>query len=213
MDLLNQYIYSSWLQPNTFKSLNQQFISAAKYKRICISNFLDSDYAMKCAKDIEDLSTWKRHETDWFSQDDMHLDDNKIEILPQSLDNLAYVLLSEHFQKYIQAITGFHSLCQPSLVAHRMVAGDYVDVHNDFIPGGDIIRCILYFDPYVLLRKEPSGLFLALGSENVSDVIDIFQPIHNSLVIFEISPFSLHAVTKIEKGHRFSVILSYKGLS
>ena len=98
---------------------------------------------------------------------------------------------------------------QIDATAHRLVPGQRIRLHNDFIPG---------HDTYLLLMKinrgwsdENGGLLLFFNSSNPTDIHRIFRPAHNSAVGFAVSPNSNHAVSTIHSGERFTLVYSFYG--
>ncbi len=53
------------------------------------------------------------------------------------------------------------------------------------------------------------GLLVFFNSNDPADVHRVLRPLHNTGVVFEISESSLHAVTPIQAGDRYTLVLSF----
>jgi hypothetical protein len=90
--------------------------------------------------------------------------------------------------------------------AHKLIAGQRIKIHNDFIPGQESHRLIIQLIVDGAMRTADALLF---NSGNPSDIHKIISPIHNSAVAFKISPNSNHAVSTVYEGGRFTLVYSF----
>jgi len=90
---------------------------------------------------------------------------------------------------------------------HKLVAGQRIRIHNDFIPGQESHRLIIQLNRG--WSDENGGLLLLFNSDNPPDVHKIITPVHNSAVAFKISPYSNHAVSTVYEGGRFTLVYSF----
>lgn len=104
-------------------------------------------------------------------------------------------------------------LTQDSLVlveanAHKLLPGQTIKIHNDYIHGAETHRVLIQLNRS---WSDGDGGFLMLFSgPNAADVARIIRPIHRSAVAFEISPSSFHAVSTTLAGARYTLIYSFK---
>lgn len=94
------------------------------------------------------------------------------------------------------------------IAAHRLIAGQTIRVHNDFIGSEETHRLLLQFNRG--WPVENGGLLMTFASERAEDVADAFVPLHGSAFAFEISPRSFHAVSTIRSGERFTLVYTFR---
>lgn len=91
--------------------------------------------------------------------------------------------------------------------AHKLVPGQRIRIHNDYVPGRETHRVLIQLNRGWV--DDNGGILMFFNSPNPVDVAHVFRPTHNSCVAFEISPLSLHAVSTIHSGHRFTLVFSF----
>ena len=90
---------------------------------------------------------------------------------------------------------------------HKLVPGQRIRIHNDYIPGRETHRVLIQLNRG--WSDDNGGALMFFNSPDPADVARVFRPVHNSCVAFEISPLSLHAVSTIHSGHRFTLVFSF----
>lgn len=90
---------------------------------------------------------------------------------------------------------------------HKLVPGQRIRIHNDYIPGRETHRVLIQLNRG--WSDENGGALMFFNSPDPADVARVFRPVHNSCVAFEISPLSLHAVSTIHSGHRYTLVFSF----
>jgi Rps23 Pro-64 3,4-dihydroxylase Tpa1-like proline 4-hydroxylase len=93
------------------------------------------------------------------------------------------------------------------LTAHKLIPGQRIRIHNDYIPGEESHRILIQLNRG--WNEENGGILMFFASDNASDVQDAFLPTHNTSVAFEISPRSFHAVSAINSGERYTLVISF----
>ena len=91
--------------------------------------------------------------------------------------------------------------------AHKLVSGQRIRIHNDFIPGEETHRVLVQLN--CGWTEEQGGFLVFFNSEDPTDIHAVFQPIHNSVVGFAISEISYHAVSTIHAGERYTLVFSF----
>lgn len=94
------------------------------------------------------------------------------------------------------------------IAAHRLIAGQTIRVHNDFLGSDETHRLLIQFNRG--WPVENGGLLMTFASERAEDVVDAFVPMHGSAFAFEISPRSFHAVSTIRGGERFTLVYTFR---
>lgn len=164
----------------------------------------DPDMGQAILRWFETDAPWRLVEADFYEQFEFSLWDVQ---MPSSLTFLrapgflAVVKqrLSEHF-----AVDLSDHL---DITAHKLVAGQRIRLHNDFIPGAETHRLLIQFNRG--WHDEKGGLLLFFNSTDPADIHKIFCPIHNSAVGFAISATSYHAVSTLHAGERFTLVYSF----
>ena len=93
------------------------------------------------------------------------------------------------------------------ITAHKLIPGQRIRLHNDFIPGAETHRLFIQFNRD--WRDENGGLLVLFNSLDPADIHKVFQPSHNSAFGFAISPDSNHAVSTLHTGVRFTLVYSF----
>ncbi len=93
--------------------------------------------------------------------------------------------------------------------AHKLVPGQRIRIHNDFIPGEETHRVLIQLNRG--WHDDQGGFLMFFNSGDPSDVHRVFSPVHDSLVGFAISEVSNHAVSTIHGGERFTLVFSFYG--
>lgn len=153
---------------------------------------------------LERCDGWKLKETDFYEQYEFSLWDIS---LPDHLSFLKMPhflnLLRERMQR------SFKVPFQKRLdfTAHKLVPGQRIRLHNDYISGCETHRLLVQFNRQ--WSVENGGMLMLFNSPDPSDVHQIFSPVHNSAVGFAICEGSNHAVSTIHKGQRYTLVYSF----
>ncbi|MCY4463705.1 MAG: 2OG-Fe(II) oxygenase [Albidovulum sp.] len=91
------------------------------------------------------------------------------------------------------------------VVAHLLLSGHDIGIHNDYRPDGETHRLILQ-----LGRDVNGGITALFRNKEVTSLFRLIHPIHGTAFAFEISEASYHAVSKVRGGQRFSLIYSFR---
>jgi Rps23 Pro-64 3,4-dihydroxylase Tpa1-like proline 4-hydroxylase len=92
--------------------------------------------------------------------------------------------------------------------AHKLLPGQTIKIHNDFIGGEETHRILIQVNRD--WTESKGGLLMLFSSASVDDVARVVRPLHASAVGFEISPVSFHAVSTIHAGERYTLVYSFK---
>jgi hypothetical protein len=94
-----------------------------------------------------------------------------------------------------------------TVVAHRLVPGHRIGIHNDYLPGGETHRFVVQVNRG--LSDADGGLLMLFGSADPTDVRKVLRPVNTSAFAFEISPTSHHAVSQMHCNVRYSIVFSF----
>lgn len=180
-----------------------QFASAPFPHAVC-RKALPDEVSLELLSWLEARAAWRLVETDFYEQFEFSVWDVE---LPSGLSFV-------RSRKFLGGLkSAFEDLFQTRLsdqidfTAHRLLPGQRIRIHNDFVPGGETHRLVVQLN-----RKWESGhggVLMLFGSGNPSSVERVVMPVHNTALAFEISPRSNHAVSVIHGGERFTLVLSF----
>ena len=89
---------------------------------------------------------------------------------------------------------------------HKLLPGQRIRIHNDLLSNGETHRVILHLNRGWSFSN--GGFLMLFNSANPVDVHRVLIPVSGSIVGFEISANSNHAVSLIRDGQRFAVVYS-----
>ena len=152
---------------------------------------------------FESAAAWELVETDFYEQYELDLN------ACVSSDPLS-VLVSEDYLKRVQeeAAKSFGQLFAGPVrwTVHKLLAGQRILIHNDVLEGGETHRIILHLNR----GWDPSqgGFLMFFNSADPGDVARVWMPLNGSIVGFEISDRSSHAVSLVLDGERYAIVYS-----
>ena len=90
---------------------------------------------------------------------------------------------------------------------HKQVAGQRMRIHNDLLTSGETHRVVLHLNRGWSISR--GGLLMLFNSGDPVDVHRVLMPLTGSVLGFEISEKSNHAVSLVLDGERFAVVYSF----
>jgi Rps23 Pro-64 3,4-dihydroxylase Tpa1-like proline 4-hydroxylase len=129
------------------------------------------------------------------------------EILPAHLREIFSGAALGSLRAHVEQLFGARLAERIDVTAHRLTKGQRIRIHNDYIPGQETQRLLIQLNRGWL--DENGGALMLFNSREPTDVHRILRPVHNSGLLFEISSDSLHAVTPINGGERFTLVMSF----
>lgn len=164
----------------------------------------DDQISLDILEWFETEAPWKLVETDFYEQFEFNFEDARP---PERL----MFLRDEGFQGTLKAnverLLGVSLGERFDATAHRLLPGQRIRIHNDFLLGGETHRLLIQLNRG--WREEDGGFLLFFNSPDPTDIHKILRPAHNSAVVFAISPDSNHAVTTIHGGERYTLVYSF----
>jgi Rps23 Pro-64 3,4-dihydroxylase Tpa1-like proline 4-hydroxylase len=167
---------------------------------------LSGDFSKTVLVWFEEEAPWKLVETDFYEQYEFSLLDVD---LPPELAVLIESNLIDELKSRIGGLFATDLSTRVDVAAHKLIPGQRIRLHNDFILGGETHRLLIQLNRG--WEDENGGLLLLFNSSHPSDIHKAFRPIHNTAVGFVISPASNHAVSAIHEGERFTLVYSFYG--
>ena len=93
------------------------------------------------------------------------------------------------------------------ITAHKLVRGQTIRIHNDFIAGGESHRLLLQLSRD--WKPEYGGYLMLFSGPEPESLTKVVEPINGSIQAFCISPYSYHAVSTVYSGERFTIVYSF----
>ena len=169
-----------------------------------IGGCMEQSLASAMLEWLEDGAPWKLRVADFYEQHEFSFDDV---VLPDALAGSFSSHALEELRRHIEERFGVELSTRIDVTAHRLTHGQRIKIHNDFIPGEESHRLLIQLNRG--WEDSNGGLLVFFNSNDPADVHRILRPLHNTGVVFEISESSLHAVTPIQAGNRYTLVLSF----
>jgi Rps23 Pro-64 3,4-dihydroxylase Tpa1-like proline 4-hydroxylase len=157
---------------------------------------------------LESEVPWELAETDFYEQYEFSLSRVR---LPPHLEFLMGRPFLDDLRSKVECIFDAKLGEGIDCTVHKLVPGQRIRIHNDFIPGQETHRVLVQLNRG--WHDDRGGFLMFFNSHDPSDVHRIFSPIHDSVVGFAISKDSNHAVSTIHCGERFTLVFSFYGRS
>lgn len=169
------------------------------------ASFLDPDLAARALQWLETEAPWKLRIADFYEQHEFGLSEDT---LPPSLrDLIAPQAVSAYIEAMVTPIaSGGMRLVEAT--AHKLSSGQTIRIHNDYIGGEETHRLLVQLNRG--WADENGGFLMLFSSPNADDLARIIRPAHGSAVGFEISPVSYHAVSRMVRGERYTLVFSFQ---
>jgi Rps23 Pro-64 3,4-dihydroxylase Tpa1-like proline 4-hydroxylase len=184
--------------------LNSAQYSEGPFPHVFSQQALDQYDANRVLRWLEMDAPWALVEESFYEQYEFSLRDAP---LPLAIAPLVSVKSLLRLKTLIEEWFGTHLSEKVDVTAHKLVAGQTIRIHNDFIPGEETHRLLIQLNRG--WNDENGGLLMFFNSPAPNDLNCVFRPTHNSCVAFEISGKSLHAVSTIHAGERFTLVYSF----
>jgi Rps23 Pro-64 3,4-dihydroxylase Tpa1-like proline 4-hydroxylase len=153
---------------------------------------------------FESNAPWELVEADFYEQFEFSLWEAQ---LPTNLSFLREPTFLAVVKKRITELFGVDLGHRVEITAHKLVPGQRIRLHNDFILGAETHRLLIQLNRG--WQDDNGGLLLFFNSADPADIHKIFLPVHNSAVGFAITPTSYHAVSTIYTAERFTLVYSF----
>lgn len=164
---------------------------------------LDQDFVSSLLSWFEADTSWKLVETDFYEQHELEWRGDELQT------PLAFLTDQNFLQKVrheAECLFGQSFTERVEWTVHKLLPGQRIRIHNDLLAGGETHRIILHMNRGWSLSK--GGFLMFFNSTDPADVHRVFMPLNGSLVGFEISEKSSHAVSLVIDGERFAIVYS-----
>jgi Rps23 Pro-64 3,4-dihydroxylase Tpa1-like proline 4-hydroxylase len=153
---------------------------------------------------LETEAPWRLVETDFYEQYEFSLIDVQT---PADLSFLSSDEYLDRIRLKVERAFGTTLLKAVDCTAHKLTPGQRIRIHNDFVEGRETHRLLLQLNRG--WREDDGGFLMLFRSADPADVDRIIPPLHGTVIGFEISRNSHHAVSTIHGGSRYTVVYSF----
>ena len=164
---------------------------------------LDQDSISSLLCWFEADASWKLVETDFYEQHELELGRDEPKGPLDFLTNRSFL---EKVRKEAGGLFGASFSERIEWVVHKLLPGQRIRIHNDLLDGGETHRVILHMNRGWSMSK--GGFLMFFNGPDPADVHRVLMPLNGSLVGFEISEKSSHAVSLVLDGERFAIVYS-----
>ena len=153
---------------------------------------------------MENSAPWKLIETEFYEQYEFSL-------LEYDFQSPISDFCSEDVINYIKynlsLIFGVNFKDKFEVTAHKLINGQTIRIHNDFIHGQETHRLLIQLNRNWI--DEYGGKLMLFNGSEPENLIEIINPESGSIQGFAISKNSHHAVSTVHGGERFTVVYSF----
>ena len=153
---------------------------------------------------LETKAPWKLVEQDFYEQFEFSLSDAP---LPDHLKFLTQRCFLGDLRTKVEGVFGTHLSERIDCTVHKLMQGQTIRIHNDYIPGEETHRLLLQLNRG--WDDAQGGYLMLFNSQDPSDVHRVLIPANESVFGFAIGEGSHHAVSTIHGGERFTMVFSF----
>jgi len=178
--------------------------STAPFPHFVVHNALGSENSLTCLHWLETDAPWRLKIATFYQQYEFSLCDA---VLPNAIQPFFSLSKVEALKQCVADAFRTTLASRHDITVHKLVPGQRIRIHNDYIAGQESHRVLVQLNRDWI--DDNGGALLFFGSEDATDICKGFRPLHDSCVVFEISPKSHHAVTPVIKGERYTLVYSF----
>jgi len=191
-----------WTPPDlSLRIVNEEPFRYATFRE-CLATSLSSDILAWFEHD----APWRLKRTDFYEQYEFSCWDS----ISPIASHLTSSMVLEAVRSEMMKVFGRTFEDPISVVAHKLLEGQRIGIHNDYLVGEESHRLVIQLNHG--LSDDDGGFLMIFNSDDPSDIARVMRPVHVSGFAFEISPASFHAVSEMHGGVRYSLIYSLRAL-
>jgi len=194
---------SPYLLPQEHSNSAPELV-ALPFRYFLAQQCLDRGVEQALLEWFESDAPWKLAETDFYEQFEFSLLHSS---LPQPLASLVDPRSLSALRNAMGSIFGLEFSDRMSVLAHKLVPGQHIAIHNDFLEGHETHRLTIQVNQG--LQDHDGGLFVLFNTSDPSDIHRILRPVSGSALGFEIGEKSNHAVSRVLRGRRYTLVYSF----
>lgn len=157
---------------------------------------------------FEQAAPWNLTEESFYSQHEFDM--RRVE-LPTNVARLAADFTLAALRERVAAL--FRRRLRPAVdvTAHRLTTGQRIRIHDDHLENGETHRLVVQLNRG--WTAGDGGYSLLFGDRAPEDLRVVLAPMSRQALLFEISHRSYHAVSKVARGERYSIVYSFYAIS
>ncbi len=179
-------------------------VSAEPFRYFVLSRMFDEAALSHVLGWLEAPNAWKLVTTDFYEQYEFSLWNVK---LPERVAFLTEPRFQRALRKRVENTLDVSLANRVDAVAHKLMPGQRIRQHNDFIPGYETHRLTVQLNRG--LDEAAGGWFVLFSGPEPADIHKVLLPRHNSALGFAISQSSFHAVSPLARGERYTLVFSF----
>lgn len=185
-------------------NLGAPALQAVPFAHILADRCLDLRTELNLLDWFEQDAPWRLVETNFYEQYEFSLLDVGI---PPAIARTFEGPVLAALRRQMSEVFGVTLTTRVNAVAHKLVPGQHIAIHNDYLQGEETHRLTVQLNRG--LSDEDGGLFLLFNSFDPADIHSIHRPRSGTGIGFEIGPNSHHAVSRMHGGARFTLVFSF----
>lgn len=185
-------------------NIGRPSLQAVPFAHFLADRCLDAQAETALLDWFEQDAPWQLVETDFYEQYEFSL---LHEPLPPLVATLFHRAAMDDLRARIAEMFGLALTPRLNVVAHKLLPGQRIAIHNDYLIGEETHRLIVQLNRG--LSDEDGGLFMLFNSVDAADVHSIHRPLSTSGIAFAIGPDSHHAVSRMHGGERYTIVFSF----
>jgi hypothetical protein len=185
--------------------LRMAMFDTAPFPHALAAECLSPDLAATLLDWFEAHAAWRLVEADFYEQYEFSLWDVRV---PPAAPLTAPAVLSALRAEMTRLFGRQFQTCV-KVVAHKLVPGQRIAIHNDYLAGEETHRLVVQLNRG--LTDADGGFLMLFNSGDPKDVSRILRPTHRSGLAFEISANSFHAVSRQHSNVRYTLVFSFYG--
>ncbi len=188
--MLETWIQDKYLDASFQKNLKKSFQKAKPYRHLVLKDFFKEKGLLKFKAAVL-KEKFERKDIDLFS---FHQTNELFSSKNETIQLFYGLFSSKDFSKLISKLTG-EKLGKIDMHAHLYKQGDYLLFHDDVVEGRKIAYALNLSSGF---SEKDGGKLQMYDVKNPEKPAKEIIPAFNSLVIFQVSEKSLHAVEEIK---------------
>jgi len=153
---------------------------------------------------LESQAPWTLAQREFYEQHEFSLLHHD---LPSPVSFLTASSLTDYFKAALGRAFGVTFENRFDVTAHRLTSKQVIKIHNDYLPGQETHRLLIQLNRS--WETSQGGLLILFSEPRAEAAAKFILPKSRSAFGFEISPRSLHAVSTIRSGSRFTLVYSF----
>lgn len=179
-------------------------LATIPFEHVLLERCLDIQAEAALLDWLESDAPWRLVETDFYEQYEFSL---LHETLPPAVAHLFAPPALDALRTQVAEIFGVGLTPRLNAVAHKLLPGQRIAIHNDYLVGEETHRLTVQLNRG--LADDDGGLFILFNSFNPADIHTIHRPASASGIGFAIGPSSYHAVSRMHGGERYTIVFSF----